>query len=79
VPEQSGPKSKGGVGRGLRCDPFPWEEAGSPSNTMSRLSPVPRPTSVPSGVLFHPALAGIDGHSILNLIGAFTGLEDMWT
>jgi len=36
---------------GLMC-PFPWG-AGSPSNTMS---PGPRPTSVPSGILIHPTV-----------------------
>jgi len=40
------------VGRkvGLLC-PFPWR-AGFPSNTMS---PGPRPTSLPSDILIHPA------------------------
>jgi len=34
--------------------PFLWgERPGSPSNTMS---PWPRPTSVPSGILIHPAI-----------------------
>jgi len=49
VPEQSGPKSGG-----LLC-PFPWGRGGSwaPSNTMS---PGMRPTSVPSGILIHPAV-----------------------
>jgi len=37
--------------RGLLC-PFPWG-AGSPSNTMS---PGPGTTSVPSGILIHPAV-----------------------
>jgi len=47
VPEQSGPKSWGG---GF-CAPF--RGAGSPSKTMS---PGPRPTSVPSGILIHAAV-----------------------
>ena len=38
--------------RGGCCAPF-WEGAGSPSNTMS---PAPRPTSVTSGILNHPAI-----------------------
>jgi len=33
--------------------PFSVGEAGSPSNTIS---PGPRPTSVPSGILIHPAI-----------------------
>ena len=38
---------------GLLC-PFPWAELhGSPSNTMS---PGPRPTSIPNGILIHPAI-----------------------
>ena len=37
---------------GLLC-PFLWGGAGSPSNTMS---PGPRPTSIPSGILIHPAV-----------------------
>jgi len=45
VPEQSGPKSV----EGLLC-PFPWG-AGSPSST-----PGPRPISIPSGILIHPAV-----------------------
>ena len=42
-----GPKIRGGL-----CPPFWRGEAGSPSNTMS---PAPRPTSVPSGILIYPA------------------------
>jgi len=42
-----GPKSAGGADV-----PLSVEGAGSPSNTMS---PGPRPTSVPSGILMHPA------------------------
>ena len=42
-----GPKSAGGADV-----PLSVEAAGSPSNTMS---PGPRPTSVPSGILMHPA------------------------
>jgi len=34
------------------CAPF-WGGAGSPSSTMS---PGPRPTSVPSGILIHPVV-----------------------
>ena len=34
------------------CVPF-WGRVGSPSNTKS---PKPRPTSVPSGILIHPAI-----------------------
>jgi len=37
----------------LLC-PFTWGRAGSPSNTMS---PGPRPTSVPSGILIHPTVS----------------------
>ena len=33
--------------------PLFWEGAGSPSNTMS---PEPRPTYLPSGILIHPAV-----------------------
>ena len=33
--------------------PFPWGKTGSPSNTMS---PRPRPTSVPSGILIRPTV-----------------------
>ena len=40
------------MGVGLLC-PFPWAEAGSPSNTIS---PGPRPTSVQSAFLIHPAV-----------------------
>jgi len=47
VPEQSGPKSVGGC-----CAPFRGE-ARFPCNTMS---PGPRTTSVPSGILIHPAV-----------------------
>jgi len=43
------PKSR--VGCRLLC-PFPWV-GGSPSYTMS---PGPRPTSVPSGILIHPTV-----------------------
>ena len=35
------------------CAPFLWRGAGSPSNTMS---PGQMPTSVPSGILIHPAV-----------------------
>jgi len=47
VPKQSTPKS---VGEGCCVPPF-HGGAGSPSNTMS---PGPRPTSVPCGILIHP-------------------------
>jgi len=40
------------VGSGC-CAPFRVERAGSPSNTMS---PGPKPTSVPSGILVHPTV-----------------------
>jgi len=49
VPEQSGPKSEG-----EGCCALFREGDGSPSNTMS---PVPRPTSVQSGILIiHPII-----------------------
>jgi len=35
------------------CAPFCQWELGPPSNTMS---PGPRPTSIPSGILIHPAV-----------------------
>ena len=47
MPEQSGPKSGG------CCVPFRGGGAGSQSNTMS---PGPRPTSVPSGLLIRPTV-----------------------
>jgi len=43
-----GPKLGGGA-----VPPFLWKGAATPSNTMS---PGPRPTSVPSGILIHSAI-----------------------